>query len=341
MRRLLAPFLALLLAPPQLSALATGAPLAIIQGTVSLAGRPLGGVSLAFVEVGSGTVHRVRSTANGAVSARVQPGAYVVTVDNGQGLVVGRGPRVLSLAAGEIASARVELVPISVALGQQPVAAPQEPEAPASGLVIDHEPVGCMVANQFPLIDAGVEPLTRVARVRVYFKSARSPIWYFVDTTFVEGRFLAKLPRPQVKSSPVTYYVQAFSTTLGNKQTPEHSAVVVPEGTDCAMGVKIAPFGQPGAVTVFSAATGAAVAPAGFAAGGLALTAGTIALVAGGAAAAGITAAIPVFNPQPVPSQTPTPVPPSPPPTPRPTPIPTAAPSLPPPPQATPKPISP
>ena len=52
----------------------------------------------------------------------------------------------------------------------------------------------------------------------------------------------------------------------------------------------LAPIGGPGEVTVFSAATGAAIAPAGFAAGGLALTLGTLALVIGGAAAAGITA---------------------------------------------------
>jgi hypothetical protein len=186
-----------------------------------------------------------------------------------------------------------------------------------------------MVANQFPLIDAGIEPLGMVARGRVYFKSARSPLWYYVEMTVVDGRFVAKLPRPEVKWSPVDYYVQAFSTTMGNAQTPQKSATVVPEGTDCALGVKIAAFGPPGAVTVFSAATGAAVAPAGFAAGGLALTAGTIALVAGGAAAVGITAAIPVFNPEPTPAATPTPVPAEPPPTPRPSPtvIPTPVPS--------------
>ena len=58
-------------------------------------------------------------------------------------------------------------------------------------------------------------------------------------------------------------------------------------------------------MTVFSAATGAAIAPAGFAAGGLALTAGTIALIVGGAAAAGITAAVTVFNPEPEPTPPP------------------------------------
>jgi hypothetical protein len=78
-------------------------------------------------------------------------------------------------------------------------------------------------------------------------------------------------------------------------------------------------------VTVFSAATGAAIAPAGFAAGGLALTLGTVALVVGGAAAAGITAAITVFNPEPEP--TPPPPGPEPSPTAGPEPTPTPAPS--------------
>jgi hypothetical protein len=292
---------------------------------LTLDGRPLGGVSVAFVELGSGRVQRATSSPDGAVAARLQPGEYVVTVDGGQGLVLGRGPRVLALAAGEVASARMELVALASARPQAPPALAAVAEA-ESALIIDHEPIGCMVANQFPLIDASVEPLVRVARARVYFKAGDSPVWYYVEMTYVEGRFLAKLPRPQLKASPVSYYIEAYSTTLGTEKTAAHSAVVVPEGTDCALGVRIAPFGPPGAVTVFSAATGSVVAAPGFAAGGLALTAGTLALVAGGAAAAGITAAIPIFNPRPEPTQTPTPVP-TPRPTPRPTPIPTPEPS--------------
>jgi hypothetical protein len=182
-----------------------------------------------------------------------------------------------------------------------------------------------MVAHQYPLVDAAIEPAASVARARVYFKGAHHTSFYYVEMTQVDGTYVGKLPRPELKASPVTYYVKAF-TTSGEAQTPEHQALVVPEGTDCAVGVRIAPFGPPGAVTVFSAATGAAVTPPGFAAGGLALTAGTLALVAGGAAAAGITAAVPVFNPQPTPTPTPTPDP-TPVPTPRPTPIPTPVPS--------------
>jgi len=308
--------------PVQAGGPGAGSP-AIVQGSLLLDGRPLGGVSVAFVELGSGVVRRATSSPEGTVAARLQPGEYVVTVDNGQGLVLGRGPRVLSLAAGEVASARLELVALASARPQEPPPTAAEAD---SAMIIDHEPVGCMVANQYPLIDASVEPLVRVARARVYFKAGSSPLWYYVEMTYVEGRFVAKLPRPQMKASPVSYYVEAFSTTLGSQKTAEHSAVVVPEGTDCALGVRIAPFGPPGAVTVFSAATGASVAAPGFAAGGLALTAGTIALVAGGAAAAGITAAVPIFNPRPEPTQTPTPVPTARP-TPRPTPIPTPEPT--------------
>ena len=179
-----------------------------------------------------------------------------------------------------------------------------------------HDPIGCMIAGQFPLVNARIEPAVSVARARVYFKSSQSPNWYYVEMIPVEGGgFSGKLPRPKIEASPVTYYIQATTTEFGDAQIGEISSIVVNDAGECE-DKALAPIGPPGEVTVFSAATGAAIAPAGFAAGGLALTLGTIALVVGGAAAAGITAAVTVFNPEPTPTPPPIPVP---------TPVPTPA----------------
>jgi hypothetical protein len=70
---------------------------------------------------------------------------------------------------------------------------------------------------------------------------------------------------------------------------------VVEKKEDCG-DRKVAAFGPPGEVTVFSAASGASIAPLGFAAGGAAIAIGTIALIVGGAAAAGVVGGI-VVNP--------------------------------------------
>src|SRR5262249_26017847 len=137
------------------------------------------------------------------------------------------------------------------------------------------------------------------------------------------GRFEGKLPRPKIEASPILYYIGA-ADALGNEtKTAQFTAKVVNDKSECPDG-NLAAVGGSGSVPVFSAATGAAITPAGFAASGLAVTAGLLALLLGGAASAGIAATVNVFNPQPTPNPTPTP---SPTPTPKPTPIPTPEPT--------------
>ena len=165
----------------------------------------------------------------------------------------------------------------------------------------------CFVAGEFPLLDAGIEPLPNIARARVYFRAAQGSSFYYIEMTQETGRFFGKLPRPRVEASPITYYLQATTTEFEESQTPEIEAIVVEKKEDCG-DRKVAAYGPPGEVTVFSSATGAAIAPAGFAAGGAAIAAGTIALIAGGAAAAGIGVGV-ITNPNPTPSPTPIPTP--------------------------------
>jgi hypothetical protein len=171
-----------------------------------------------------------------------------------------------------------------------------------------------------------------VARARVYFKAALGGDWFFVEMSAQEGQFFGKLPRPKLEASPITYYIQATTTEFGEAQTAEAAGIVVTSAEECP-DRKVAAIGPPGPVQVFSAATGSAVAPAGFAAGGLAL-AGTL-LLLGGAAAVGIGTVIAVTNPTPTPSPSPTPTPTATPsPTPRPSPSPPESPIPSPPPSS-------
>jgi hypothetical protein len=341
---------ALLVLPPGhlSSAPASG----IIQGTVVLEGRPLSGVTVAFIELDSGDVVRAVSGDDGSFETQAAAGQYAVTTESQAGLAVGRAPVRVAVTPGRVASAEVELLSVPSALPQEapPEGTPQEPpadmfdtgapagepqipagpiwaETTGSGAEIRFEPVTCFVAGEFPLLDAEIQPMESVARARVYFKAAVGESFFYVEMTQEEGDFFGKLPRPQVAASPITYYLQSTTTEFEESQTREIDAIVVEDESECE-DLKIAAFGPPGAVTVFSAASGASIiAPAGFAALGAGLAIGTVAVIAGAAAAAGIVGGVvvpppgggatpppvvivptPIPTPLPIPQPTPTPV---------------------------------
>lgn len=329
-RRALAALLAVLLAGPPVGLQAAPSQ-GRVQGTVTLEGRPLSGVEVALVDLASGSVYRTRSAPSGAFELRVAPGQYSIATESRVGLAVGRAPALLPVRGGQVASAAIELLAVPdlpqetglLQAGEFPLDA----NAPVS---ITHEAVGCLIAGEFPLIEARIEPATSVARARLFFKGAQSTEYFFVEFGALEGGFVAKMPKPTLAASPVSYYIQAVSTDGAEVQSPEVQADVVERADQCPADRKVAAIGPPGEVTVFSAATGSAIKPLGFAAGG-ALTIGAIALIIAGLV--GVAAAITVLNPSPTPTATPTATP-TPPPTTLPPTVPTPKPS----PSATPTP---
>ena len=308
--------LAILLAcPPSVfGAPAEGA----VQGTVTVDGRPLSGMDLSLVNVGTGSVHTTRSGTGGNFELSLAPGAYVIAGDARAGLSVTRAPAVVRVEAGLVASADLEFVALSVPASQVPPETPEE-----QGATIQHDEIRCMLAGEFPIMDAGVEPAEAVVRARVYFRSSLSDEWYFVEMNQEDLIFRGWLPRPQIPASPITYYIQVTTTDFGESRTGEVAARIVEFEDECEDD-PMAAYGTPPAdLTVFSASTGAAAGiPTGFAVGGgLALGAGALAALAAGAAAAGVAATqLPEDTPTPTP--TPTPIPATPTPTPEPTPTP-------------------
>jgi hypothetical protein len=322
MRRFLATLLATLLAGPPVGA-GSAPTLGTIHGLVTVDGRPLTGAEIALVDLKSGTIRRATSASGGRFALQLPPGDYVVTTESRSGLAISQAPSVVPVRPGETVSARIDLAAVPGPAGDTPIV--------SEGLSITHSPVGCLLEGEFPLLDANIEPAASVAEARLYFKSALSSGFYFVKMTAGSGNFVGKLPRPKIEASPILYYVAASTAGSAEVKTREHSAIVVKSKQSCKEA--LAAIGPGGAVQVYSAATGAAITPAGFAASGLALTAGTLALLVGSAAAAGISATVNVFNPEPTPSPTPTarPTPtPTPTPIPSPTPTPTPSPTSPP-----------
>jgi len=321
----------------------------VIQGIVTLGGRALAHAQIALVNADSGVVRRITSGPDGRFESTVAPGRYVMTTEGRAGLVVTRAPRLVTVVPAKVASASLELLALPSAVYRQDVeptasapSAPAEPQAapapaqptvsepPVVGARIEHDPIGCFVAGEFPLLEGKIEPAASVARARAYFKGARGDDFFYVEGVATEGQFTWKLPRPTIAASPITYYLWAATTELDESRTPEIDAIVVNEPSECPEDRKLAAIGPPGEVTIFSASTGTVMVPAGFAAGSLALTVGTAALLVGSAAATGVTAVVTVFNPQPTPEPTPVPTPvPTPEPTATPTPEPTVEPTTP------------
>jgi hypothetical protein len=366
MRQILAIVLVAFLAMPP--AQSGGASLGVIQGAVTLGGHGAAGVEIALIDLASGRVQRVTTAGDGSFSMKTAPGRYAFSTENQAGLLIDKAPTAVSVAAGKVSSAQIALMALpsaavlpmraqdaapqagaaqpAPAAGDQSGAAPPGQAPPMVGAQIVHDPVGCFIAGQFPLLDGAIEPMAEVARARAYFKGSRGDDYFYVEGASAEGRFSWKLPKPTLAASPITYYLWAATTDLDESRTPEIEAIVVNEPDECPPDRKLAAIGPPGEVTIFSAASGTVMTPAGFAAGGLALTAGTIALFLGGAAATGLTTAITVFNPStPTPTPEPTAEPtatPTPTPTPElPTPTPTPAPTPEGTPEPTPTPLSP
>lgn len=176
----------------------------------------------------------------------------------------------------------------SVALGVAVMmSTPLVPAAPAAAatafqgsraILVVHSPVSCMVADQYPQLEASAPPGANVKSARAYFHSALSNEFYYVEGEPVGGRWVFRLPRPNLNAGPITYYIE-FQP---DGRSPDHTAVVVRNAGDCE-DRPVAPFAPGGPAAIFGPGGAAVAAPAGF--GGVAGAAGAGA--AGGVAAAG------------------------------------------------------
>ena len=145
----------------------------------------------------------------------------------------------------------------AMAAPAEPVPSPLEkPEGIVDdrGDMIDHQKVGCVIAGQFPQFSATLraEPAAK-RKARAYFKSALSESYYFVEMSREGRRVTAKLPKPKLEASPISYYIRAALADGRLVQTTEAQAVVARSAGECPAGSRVAAIGPRGAVTVFAA----------------------------------------------------------------------------------------
>jgi hypothetical protein len=145
----------------------------------------------------------------------------------------------------------------------------------AEDVRIDHTPIGCAVAERYPVIEARLDP--------VHFRSGTAPQWYTVAMKGDGGAFKALLPRPKKSLDRFQYYIDVTDRAFAISRTSEQTVQVATDPTGCHG--RMMASGVASASIVLGVPAGAPAVPAGFGSAGVA-TAGTTAGAAGAAGAA-------------------------------------------------------
>lgn len=168
--------------------------------------------------------------------------------------------------------------------------------AAAQGLVIEHQGVGCVVADEFPKLEARLQPVDKVAKARVHFRRDGDPYWYSVSMKAEGGTFSGVLPKPKKTLRSFRYYIEAADASHASSRTPEFTPTVVAGPAACRGGAVAAAVGS--ASLTLEAPEAASPVPGGFASagitgisGGVSLRAVVVGVTAAGAAATGIVLA--------------------------------------------------
>jgi len=175
----------------------------------------------------------------------------------------------------------------------------------ADTLRIEHAPVGCVIAEKFPRLEARFAPGDAVAKAKVLFQTEGARHWYAVAMKPEGSAFSGVLPRPRKSLKAYRYYIEATDTAMGVSRTPEYTTTVA-EGPAACQGKMVAgalgsasvaleiPVGAPAVPVGFSSsgvsAATAAGTTTGASAGGGGIPTGV--LIGGGVAAAGAAAAV-------------------------------------------------
>lgn len=189
--------------------------------------------------------------------------------------------------AHRVSSTTAETATAEAAVGVGEITTPASDSlAVAQGLAIDHQAVGCVIADKFPRYEALLTPSEMVGRARLHFRPVRGLHWYSVAMK-PEGEgeaFEAILPQPKKSLKAFSYYIEVTGVDLGTSRTAEFTSTVASGPGACKEKV-IATTVVSATVAVVSPA-GAPLVPAGFASASVVAASGTTGAAAGASAAA-------------------------------------------------------
>ncbi|HEU0105812.1 MAG TPA: SH3 domain-containing protein [Vicinamibacteria bacterium] len=112
--------------------------------------------------------------------------------------------------------------------------------------VIAHKDVGCVVAGEFPKLEACFTPTESVGRAQVQFRADEKGPWYYVDMKEEGGCRSALLPKPKKDIATFHYFIEvvdrAFTAVQQPASAPSQSYAprVVANRRDCGQGMMMA-----------------------------------------------------------------------------------------------------
>ncbi len=159
------------------------------------------------------------------------------------------------------------------------------PSVNAQALNIDHQAVGCAVAEKFPRLEARFAPADSVAVARVVFQPENAQQWYAVAMKAEGPAFSGVLPKPKKSLKAFRYYIEVTDKALGTNRTADYMTNVVGSSGECKGKLMAAALGS--ASVLLQVPAGAAALPAGFASTGVVAAGSGSAAAATGAATGG------------------------------------------------------
>jgi hypothetical protein len=121
-----------------------------------------------------------------------------------------------------------------------PLATPAPAQnAPAPPVSIAHDDVACVVAGQYPRLEACVAPPERIGRAQVQFRANETGLWYAVDLAPGQQCLAGVLPKPLRTTRSIEYFVDVIDRSFNEARRPERApdvpyrARVVAQESDC------------------------------------------------------------------------------------------------------------
>ena len=130
------------------------------------------------------------------------------------------------------------------------------PAAPWKGdrPVIAHKDVGCVVAGEFPKLEACFTPAESVGKAQIQFRADEKGPWYYVDMKEEGGCRSAVLPKPKTDIAAFHYFIEVVDRSFTAVQQPanapsqSYAPRVVAKRRDCGQGMMMATSTPTGSV---------------------------------------------------------------------------------------------
>jgi hypothetical protein len=127
-------------------------------------------------------------------------------------------------------------------------AAPTAAPSPWTGErpVIVHKDVGCVLAGEFPRLEACFTPAESVGKAQVQFRADEKGPWYYVDMKESGGCRSALLPKPKKEVGTFHYFIEVVDRSFTAVQKPEsapsqsYAPRVVANRRECGQGMMMA-----------------------------------------------------------------------------------------------------